>query len=157
MRIRTWECALAVVLAVCGAQAGWAADWFVAPNPAGLGGGDGTKEKPFHDPYLAFRVAAAGDVIHIAAGTYYGRYDRAAWVIDRPRLTVRGGYDRAFTKRAPWETPTVFAVYKGYEGPLENNMVTGNRDHTGLVLDGLMFDRAGRNNYRTGCELCNRA
>ena len=69
-------------------------DWFVA---AGAKSGDGSLDKPFHDPWLAFYCAAAGDVIHIAAGTYFGRYDRSSWVIDRPNLTVRGGYNRDFS------------------------------------------------------------
>lgn len=58
-----------------------AADWFVAPNAKG---GDGSRNKPFHDPYAALRAAESGDVIHVAAGVYYGRYGRSSWEIDRP-------------------------------------------------------------------------
>ncbi len=119
-------------------------DWFVA---AGAKSGDGTLDKPFHDPWLAFRCAGPGDVIHIAAGTYFGRYDRSSWVIDRPNLTVRGGYNRDFSSRTPWQTPTIFAVFPGYEYTRENNLVSGHDDHSGLVLDGLFFDASGRNTY----------
>lgn len=109
-------------------------DWFVA---AGAKSGDGSLDKPFHDPWLAVYCAAAGDVIHIAAGTYVGRYDRSSWVIDRPNLTVRGGYNRDFSSRLPWQTPTVFAVFSGYEYTRENNLLSGRDDHSGLLLDGL--------------------
>ena len=40
-----------------------------------------------HDPWLAPRAAGPGDVIHIASGTHYGRYDRNSWIVDRPNLT----------------------------------------------------------------------
>jgi hypothetical protein len=136
--------ALAMLMAVCGARAGLAADWFVTE---GMTGGDGTKAKPFHDPYLALRQAEPGDVIHIAAGSYHGRFDRGYWLVDRPRITLRGGYDRSFTKRTPWDTPTVFAPLRAYEGPREGNIINGNGDHSGLVLDGILFDASGRNGY----------
>src|SRR3954470_22690475 len=119
-------------------------DWFVA---AGANSGDGSLDKPFHDPWLAFSCAAAGDVIHVAVGTYYGRYDRSSWVIDRPNLTVRGGYSRDFSSRLPWQTPTVFAVFSDYEYTRENNLLSGRDDHSGLLLDGLFFDASGRNSY----------
>ncbi|MBA3495818.1 MAG: right-handed parallel beta-helix repeat-containing protein, partial [Gemmatimonadales bacterium] len=76
-----------------------------------------------------------------------GRYDRSSWVVDCPNLSVRGGYARDFSRRTPWETPSVFAVFAGYEATRENNLISGRSDHAGLVLDGLCFDAAGRNTY----------
>lgn len=119
-------------------------DWFVAEGSVS---GDGSREKPFHDLWLALRSAGPGDVIHIAGGTYYGRYDRSSWVVDCPNLEIRGGYGRDFLSRAPWHTPSVFAAYAGYESTRENNILSGHDDHSGLVLDGLFFDASGRNSY----------
>jgi hypothetical protein len=119
-------------------------DWFVA---AGAKSGDGSRERPFHDPWLALFHAGPGDVIHVAAGVYFGRYDRSSWVVDSPRLTIRGGYSRDFSTRTPWQTPSVFAVFPDYESVRENNLMTGHSDHSGLVLDGLFFDSAGSNTY----------
>jgi hypothetical protein len=118
--------------------------WFVAVDAKR---GDGSRNQPFHDPWLALRSAEPGDFIHIAAGTYYGRYDRSSWIVDRPRLTILGGYSANFSERTPWQTPSVFAAYSGYEVPREANLIGGRGDHSGLVLDGLFFDASGRNTY----------
>jgi hypothetical protein len=119
-------------------------DWFVV---AGAKSGDGSRDKPFHDPWLAIRAAGPGDVIHIAAGVYYGRYDRSSWTVDCPRLTIRGGYNNDFSRRAPWETPSVFAAFRDCESVRENNLLGWRGDHSGLTLDGLFFDASGRNTY----------
>lgn len=41
----------------------------------------------------------------------------------------------------------MFAVLRDYEGVREGNMMGGRDDHSGLVLDGLVFDAGGRNTY----------
>src|SRR5690349_14620848 len=101
MKLVIGHCAL-VIAAALFTQPAAAADLFVAQNFNPSPTADGSKQKPFHDPYLAFRAANAGDTIHIAAGTYYGRFDRASWLIDRPNLTVLGGYNADFSSRNPW-------------------------------------------------------
>ena len=68
-------------------------DWFVAEGSVS---GDGSREKPFHDLWLALKSAGPRDVIHVAAGTYYGRYDRSSWLVDCPNLEIRGGYSGDF-------------------------------------------------------------
>lgn len=119
-------------------------DWFVAPTGAR---GDGSREHPFHDPWVAFRRAEPGDTIHIATGIYYGRFDRSSWIIETPQLTVLGGYSREFSTRAPWETPSIFACYPSYEHARESTLVGGRDNHSGLILDGVCLDAAGRNEY----------
>lgn len=138
-----------LVWSVCGvASLAHAADWFVAP--AGAGGfhdGDGSRQRPFSDLWRALAVAAPGDVIRIAEGTYYGRHDRSAWVIDRPRLTIAGGYDATFASRDPWTRPTVLAFYRDFEGTNENSLLVGRENHAGVIIDGIVIDGAGRNRY----------
>jgi len=56
--------------------------------------------EPFHDPWLAFRATDPG-AIHIAAGTYGETFWPILMIIDAPRLTVLGGYNREFSKRSP--------------------------------------------------------
>jgi hypothetical protein len=137
-----FSCVLAALLFLPAAV--HAAEYFVAPGPPP---GEGTRAKPFNDPWRALAVCSSGDTIHIAQGVYYGRYDRSAWTIDRPKVTLLGGYDKEFTRRDPWKQPAVFAFYRDYEGTSENNLLTGAGDHTGIILDGLVFDGAGRGDY----------
>ena len=40
---------------------------------AGSSGGDGSRDQPFRDPFQALDKAAAGDVIHVAGGEYFGK------------------------------------------------------------------------------------
>jgi hypothetical protein len=120
------------------------ADWYVVPAQYT---GDGTQAKPFNDPWRALAAASPGDTIHIAQGVYYGRHDRSSWTIDRPRVTLLGGYDREFKTRNPWKQPSVFAFFAEYEGVNENYLLAGMNDHSGIVIDGLAFDGAGRNRY----------
>lgn len=120
-------------------------DWFVAVD--GNPHSDGTRASPFHDPWLAFRRAAPGDTVHIAAGSYVGRFDRSSWIVDCPNLTVFGGYSRDFATRTPWKTPSILGCCAGYEYVRENNLITGRDNHSGLILDGLYFDAADRNIY----------
>ena len=119
-------------------------DWFVAPTGVC---GDGSLDSPFHDPWVAFRRAEPGDSIHVAAGTYFGRFDRSSWFIEIPGLTVLGGYLPDFSERTPWKTPSVFAAYAGYEYVRDSNLIAGRDNHSGLLLDGLCFDAAGCNEY----------
>ena len=76
-------------------------DWFVR---AGESGGDGSREKPFRDPYQALEKAAPGDRIHVTGGEYGGKLKSGKWVVDKPWLALLGGYDRDFTRRDPWSS-----------------------------------------------------
>ncbi|SCG68114.1 right-handed parallel beta-helix repeat-containing protein [Micromonospora humi] len=119
-------------------------DLFVAAGPRT---GDGSRERPFHDPWVALRYAEPGDRIHVAAGAYTGRLARSSWVLDCPDLTVLGGYGPDFATRTPWRTPTILGARAGLRVPCEPNMIQGVGEHDRVVLDGLFLDAAGRNEY----------
>src|SRR5258708_1361158 len=74
-------------------------DWFVA---AGSAGGNGSREKPFKDPFQPLERCESGDSIHIAEGDYFGKLKMGMWRIDTPYIAVIGGYDKEFTERNPW-------------------------------------------------------
>ena len=65
-------------------------DWYVRAEEKG---GDGSKDKPFRDPYQALEKANAGDVIHVTAGEYGGKLKNGKWIVDKPWITLLGGYD----------------------------------------------------------------
>src|SRR3954464_7561435 len=131
------------VVAMLSSSSASARDWFV--SAAAEPGGDGSKAKPFHDPYVALEQVDAGDTVHIAAGSYYGRLDCAHWEIRSPRLTLLGGYKPDFSARDPWSSPTVLAAPKDLAGVNELSMINGRDDHSGAVLDGLVVDGGNRN------------
>lgn len=125
-------------------------DWFVR---AGAKGGDGTREKPFRDPWQAFEKMEAGDFVHVAGGDYHGKLKAGRWKIDVPHVSFLGGYDAQFKERNPWKHPTrLFAPpeYKGYRG---GYIVEGDDDHSGTVVDGFVFDRFPDNKYKPNGDL----
>jgi len=61
----------AAVLSACGGSA-YAANWYVAMN--GNDSAAGSAAAPFATIYKASTVAAAGDTVHVAPGTYYGGF-----------------------------------------------------------------------------------
>jgi hypothetical protein len=76
---------LAVIVLLAPAAAA-AQDWYVAPS----GAGDGSMGAPFGTIQAALDVAAPGDVVHVAPGTYaQGAQTRRAGREDAP-ITVRG-------------------------------------------------------------------
>lgn len=138
---RFWLAALAVALAASPAHA---RDWFVR---AGSEGGDGSKEKPFKDPYLALEKAEAGDAIHVTKGTYHGKLDTGNWTIDVPNVTLLGGYDDAFTTRDPWSNPSELRCVKDSKARHSGTIILGGKDHTGTILDGFVIDGLEMNKY----------
>ena len=121
-----------------------ASDWFVRAGSDG----DGSKDKPFKDPYLALEKAEAGDSIHVATGVYYGKLDIGNWAIKVPQLKLIGGYNADFTERDPWKNPTQMGFKKdNTKVRNEGTILIGELDHTGSVVDGFIFDQQNRNIY----------
>jgi hypothetical protein len=119
-------------------------DWFVR---AGSSGGDGSKEKPFRDPYQALEKVEAGDFIHVAGGEYVGKLKTGQWKVDCPDISLLGGYSSDFSARDPWKNPTVLQCPADFKGRRGGYTLEGADDHTGFVLDGFVFDKKLNNTY----------
>ena len=120
-------------------------DWFVR---AGETDGDGSREKPLRDPYQALEKAAQGDRIHVTEGEYGGKLKSGKWVVDKPWIALLGGYDRDFKARDPWQKPSVLLWPADSKTKGQGYLLEGSGDHTGLVVDGFVFDRRTLNNYK---------
>jgi hypothetical protein len=129
-------------------------DWFVR---AGAQGGDGSKDKPFRDPWQALEKVQPGDFVHVAEGEYFGKLKTGRWKIAQNYISFLGGYDANFKERNPWKHPTrLFAPadYKGRrDGYVVEGAVLGEGDHQGAVVDGFVFDRATDNRYKPNGDL----
>ena len=104
---------IGIVLAlalVCLPVSAHARDWFVH---AGSTGGDGSRERPFADPWQALDKVEAGDKVHVTEGQYYGKLEAGYWVIPFARVELYGGYDATFTQRDPWKRPSELLWKKG--------------------------------------------
>lgn len=120
-------------------------DWFIV---MGAAGGNGSKEKPFKDPWQALEKCEAGDSIHIAEGEYYGKLKIGTWKIDTTYISLIGGYDKEFAERNPWTRPTRLFCPPEYKGTMRGGYtIEGEGDHTGAAVDGIIFDKITNNQY----------
>ncbi len=118
---------------------------------AGAADGDGTKAKPFGDIQDAVDKAVSGDVIHVVQGRYQGAFDVGWIVIDKPGLTLAGGYkDETFAERNPFLYPTFIIEKEGVmngEGGYVRGKGGGGTIPESITIDGFWFDRKGQNGY----------
>jgi parallel beta-helix repeat protein len=125
-------------------------DWFVK---AGTSGGDGTKDKPFRDPYQALEKVEKGDTIHVAGGEYVGKLRAGTWTVAMPDIAMLGGYDDGFTERDPWKHPTLLYCPADFKGTRGGYTLQGDGDHSGFILDGFVFDKKLNNVYDSEGDL----
>ena len=125
-------------------------DWFVK---AGTSGGDGTREKPFRDPYQALEKCQAGDTIHVTTGEYVGKLHGGTWKVDMPDITMLGGYSADFSARNPFKTPSLLYCPEDFKGSRGGYTLQGAEDHSNFVLDGFMFDKKFNNKYNDKGDL----
>ena len=119
-------------------------DWFVR---AGATGGDGSKDKPFRDPYQALEKVEAGDTIHVAGGEYVGKLRAGRWTVDCKDIEMLGGYDKDFAVRDPWKNPTLLYCPEDFKGTRGGYTLQGDQDHSNFILDGFVFDKKLNNQY----------
>lgn len=120
---------------------------------AGSSGGDGSKEKPFKDPFQALEKVESGDFVHVAEGEYVGKLKAGQWKIDTTFITLLGGYDAQFKERNPWKHPTRLLCPPEFKGRRGGYTIEGVDDHTGAVIDGFVFDKKTNNLYTAEGDL----
>jgi len=123
-------------------------EWFIR---AGASSGDGTREKPFRDPFQALEKASDGDILRIATGDYFGKLRTANWKTANKYLAILGGYDADFKTRDPWKNPTRLVMSADAEKKDKSQhggqFLQSAEICTGLILDGLIFDGSTVNGY----------
>lgn len=118
-----------------------------------------TMEKPAKDLGNIISKLKAGDVVHIAGGTYLGKGKSGSDIITVP-VSIIGGYSDDFSTRDPWganktilsgdntsknwvATPRLMIDLMKYREKLM----------PAIVVDGVIVDHAGRNHYKTEEQL----
>lgn len=119
-----------------------ARDWYVR---AGATGGDGSRDKPFADPWQALERVEANDTVHVAEGTYTGKLEKGNWVIPFAGVYLSGGYNATFTERDPWKHITELTWKRGSANRPDVSLArisTGapGRDTSGATIDGFLLD-----------------
>lgn len=132
-----------ILTATLAASAG--ADIYVSQS-RGNNQNPGTKEQPVKEIDRAAAIAAAGDTIRIAGGTYMGTFGIGFIESDKP-LRLVGSYDEAFTARSITETPTVFQPDNDSGGKARKAFLRFTRAVDGTLIDGIVFDMGYRNAY----------
>lgn len=126
-------------------------DWFVR---MGAASGDGSKAKPFKDPYQALEKSQSGDTIHVTEGEYFGKLHAGNWHIDTTYIALVGGYDKDFKTRNPWKHPTLLRTGDDFKASHTGYTVEGGQsDHTGAIIDGFVFDKRRDNIYTASGDL----
>ncbi|MDP3152948.1 MAG: right-handed parallel beta-helix repeat-containing protein [Archangium sp.] len=125
-------------------------DWFVR---AGASGGDGSKDKPFKDPWQALEKVEAGDSVHVTEGEYLGKLKVGRWKIETTNVALIGGYNKDFTDRNPWKYPTRLYSPADLKANKGGYTIEGVDDHTGAIVDGFIFDKKTNNKYEPDGDL----
>ncbi|TFG63681.1 MAG: right-handed parallel beta-helix repeat-containing protein [Spirochaetales bacterium] len=128
-----------------------AADVYVKAGSSGKG----TIDNPYGELWKAVERAERGDVIHVAAGTYYGKGGAGHFKIGIPNLTLAGGYSADFSSRDPFKNFTILERSRDFRGDwtgLPEGIIAGEEgaDHGGLTVDGFVLNCTARNTYDAG-------
>jgi len=133
-----------------------ARDWYISIEKGK--GKSGTKVKPAKQLAYIISKLQAGDVIHIAQGTYLGKGSNGTNIITVP-VSIYGGYSNDFSVREPWgKHQTIFSGdnksknYKSTPALMIDLMKVKPRDGFPgkVVVDGLILDHGARNTYAGG-------
>ncbi len=129
--------------------------YYVRPDGKGK---EATKEAPAKDLAALVMQLKAGDVVHIAVGTYTSKVDQSSDVLAVP-ISIIGGYSPDFKSRDPWgKYKTIFSgtndISKGLTTERIGILTDKNfKDWKGeIVIDGIIVDNGARNYYSDAKE-----
>jgi len=139
--------------------------------------GDGIKSSPYGTVDDALRDAHSGDVIHVSRGTYFGAGGSGLFVIDKPSITLVGGYNDDFSKRDPFknitrlmrgastdkrdcvDSPRCGELLKRQKIPVTKasynpkGIIVGTGDSSNFIMDGFVIDGYTRHAYKKNNDL----
>src|SRR3984957_17731457 len=125
---------MVVLMLLITASPAHARDWFVRAGSSG----EGSKEKPFGDPFEALDKCEANDAIHIAQGRYTGKLDSGEWTIPFDGVQLIGGYNDDFSQRDPWKFRSMLVWDKNAKNKPDDERIIATTN--GPVIDGLTLD-----------------
>lgn len=118
-------------------------------------GRTGSKTKPAKEIGAIMSKLKAGDIVHMAGGTYKGKLDNGSDEFKIP-VSIIGGYSNDFSKRDPWgKYKTILTGTNKYmSSTLPRISIKSPRSHdVSVVIDGLIIDHGPRNRYKTSSNL----
>jgi hypothetical protein len=130
-------------------------DYYIRPDGKGK---EATKESPAKDIAAIAMQLKAGDVVHVAGGTYTSKVDQSSDVFSVP-ISIIGGYSPDFNTRDPWgRYKSVFSGTNDISKGLTTERIgiltdKGYKDWAGeIVIDGIVIDNGARNYYSDAKE-----
>jgi len=145
--IKTILFLLIVFLFSINTQAQQGKNYYISSNGHGR---TATKDKPAKDLAAVVMKLRAGDVVHIAGGTYKSKSGRGSDVIG-VSVSIIGGYSPDFSIRDPWgKYKTILTGTNDYNTGLTTARLRINgRAGKPVVIDGVIIDNGSRNRYKT--------
>jgi hypothetical protein len=130
-------------------------NYYISPTGKGK---EASKSAPAKDIAAIAMQIKAGDVVHVAAGTYTSKADQSSDVFSVP-FSIIGGYSPDFSQRDPWgQYKTVFSGTNDISKGLTTERIgiltdKGYKDWTGeIIIDGIIVDNGARNYYSDAKE-----
>lgn len=142
--------AVVMLLPVLSARAD---DWYVSES-RGSNRNEGTKESPFRNIQKAINEAAAGDVIRVAEGNYFGLLDCGNIKINKG-VSIYGGYSADFSDRDILKYRTFIQPTATSNGSAQGQgtvQIDVRESGTQVLLDGLIMDRGNSVAYNANGE-----
>jgi hypothetical protein len=155
--VRALPLLVVLFVAILPIQEAFAKDWYISASRGK--GKKATREKPAKDLGNVIKKLKAGDVVHIAEGTYLGKGKNGADDVTVP-VSIIGGYADDFSKRDPWgaHKTILSGDNKSKNYKVSPRLRIGLSKYRGkempkIVVDGLIIDQGAQNRYKTDKNL----